>query len=138
MAELPANSRLLYRICTEKSRVEFGKYAGLTVGDILKIDEVYVAWLYFNRGTFSLKAELLEQLGITPIVKPGTSEAAWKEWRRAYGEQFTEDEKIHGRFVLAAKKRAYHKAMLAEAREAERYTKGQLQAINHGHGSGKK
>ena len=44
MAELPQNSRALYRICTKKSVIGFGKYADLTVGDVLKIDKQYIVY----------------------------------------------------------------------------------------------
>lgn len=132
--KLPQNSRPLYRICTKKSRLAFGKYADLTVGDALKIDEDYIVWLYFCKPDFSLHRDILDELGIIPIEKPGTDEAALKEYRWKKSQQFTEEQRMHGYFKKRnlLKRRAIGRLMAAK--DAARMTKGQLQSLNHGHG----
>lgn len=133
MAQIPANSRALYRIMTEKSVIGFGKYADMRVGDILKVDPSYIAWAYYTCSMVSFKTEILESLGCEPIQKPGTSEEALKRWYRKGLEGLTEEE-IREKFFhfrMAGKKVA--RARLADANDATHFTKRQLQAANHGH-----
>ena len=134
MAQLPANARPLYRICTRKSRLGFGKYGELyTVGDILKIDPHYLVWCYTAMEQISFASDILEELGVAPIKKPGTDKDAYFEWTRARSAQYTQEERMHG----AAKKKLREKsravANLMAAKRSTSFTKGQLQAINHGH-----
>lgn len=133
MAEIPAGSRALYRIMTEKSILGFGQYSDLRVGDVLKIDADYIAWAYYTLSMVSFKADILEALDITPIEKPGVSEEAFKAWKRKASEQYTKEEREHFHYALkrADKKAALHR--LCEAKRATSFTKGQLQALNHGH-----
>lgn len=137
MAELPNNSRALYRICTEKSRIGFGKYADLTVGDVLKIDKGYIVYLYYSAPKFSLHASILERLEMQPIAKPGTSEDELRAWRRKESAKYTAEERMHGWMKKRARIKRNAVGALMRAKEAARFTKGQLQAINHGRGSGK-
>lgn len=132
--ELPANSRPLYRICTRKSRLGFGKYTDFfTVGDILKIDPAYIVWVYTACEKVSFAQDILDELGLPKIAKPGVDKDLYFTWHRERSAQFTPEERMHG----AAKKkaRAKQKAIgrLVAAREATSFSKGQLQAMNHGH-----
>lgn len=131
---LPPNSRPLYRIMAMKSRMMFGKYPDLLVSDVLKVDRSYLPWCYFCLANVSFNDEVLAELGITQkIAKPGTSEQGWEDWKKAYREGFTEEERQHGRWVFRAKQKARARAKLAEAERAGRISKGRLQAANHGH-----
>lgn len=125
--------RVLLRRLTKKSRLQFGKYAGATIGSILNVEPMYLGWLYYNASNIDFDAEVKEALHLIDIPKPGTSPDKEREWRRAYSATFTEEEQEHGRFVKAARRKAYYKARLADAKRATTFTKGQLQAINHGH-----
>ena len=137
MAELPNNSRALYRICTKKSVIGFGKYADLTVGDVLKIDKQYIVYLYYSVPKFSLHQSILEELEMPAIPKPGTSDDALKAWNKAESAKYTEEERFHGYLKKRARIKRNAIGKLMRAKDATRFTKGQLQAINHGRGSGK-
>lgn len=137
MAELPQNSRALYRICTKKSVIGFGKYADLTVGDVLKIDKQYIVYLYYSVPKFSLHQSILDELEMPAIPKPGTSEDALKAWNRAESAKYTAEERMHGWIKKRNRIKRNAVGRLIRAKDAERFTKGQLQAINHGRGSGK-
>ena len=132
--KLPQNSRPLCRICTKKSRLAFGQYADLTVGDVLKVNEDYIIWLYYCKPDFSLHKDIIEELGLIPIPKPGTDENALHEYRHKIRMQYTDEEALHG---WMKKKRLIEKKkvgrMLA-VKKATSFTKGQLQSMNHGHG----
>ena len=134
MANLPENSRPLYRICTRKSRLGFGKYGELyTVGDILKVDPPYLVWCYTAMEQISFTADILEELGIAPIKKPGTDKDAYFAWRRERSAQFTPEERMHGAYKKKLREKSRAVAELMAAKRSTSLTKGQLQAINHGH-----
>ena len=132
MAQIPTNSRCLYRIMTEKSIIGFGKYGDMRIGDILKIDPTYIAWAYYNYPMVSFKDDILEALGCEKISKPGISEETWKNWKRKQWEGLSQEEidAILLRFRMAGKR--VRKAKLAQAVHNTTFTKGQLQAMNHG------
>ena len=138
MAQLPAGAVALYRIMTEKSLPGFGKYADLPIGDILKVDPEYVVWLYANYEKLSLKKDIIERLGIREIKKPGTDPEVLKEYQRAQTAQYSREERNHYFMKMAASRKKKAMADYIDAREAAHYTKGELQAINHGHGRGSK
>lgn len=135
--KLPAGSRPLYRILTEKSPLNFGKYADFKLGDVLKINEEYVVWMYATMPQISLHDSILERLGLPKIKKPGIDEQVLKDWHKREREKYTEEERLHGAYALARKIKRNKVARLMEAKDATRFTKGQLQAINHGHGANK-
>ncbi len=137
MAQLPAGAVALYRIMTEKSVPGFGKYADLPVGEILKVDPDYVVWLYATYDKISLKKELIERLGIREIKKPGNDPEVLKEYLRAKSAGYNREERAHYFMKKAKGRRAQDYAKYIRAREAAAFTKGELQAINHGHGSKK-
>ena len=133
MAQIPANSRCLYRIMTEKSIIGFGKYGDMRIGDILKVDPTYIAWAYYNCPMVSFKDDILETLGCEKISKPGISEETWKNWKRKQWEEGLSKEEIDAkllRFRMAGKR--VHKARLIQAIQDTAFTKGQLQAMNQG------
>ena len=136
MAQLPPNSVAIYRICTEKSLLGFGKYEDLPVGDILKVDEEYIVWVYANCEKVSFKKEILDALGVRQIQKPGIDPDILREWKRKQSEQFTEEERKHGAYAKYWGRKRAAKANLARVERSVRRTKGELQAINHGHRKG--
>lgn len=132
--KIPQNAVTLLRICTKKSIVQFGKYAGCTVGDVLKIDVSYVAYLYYSVPNFSLHADIIGELSLLPIPKPGTDAEKFALWRKQYSASFTEEERQHGSYLFVTRSKRRKVARLAAARRAEHYSKAKLQALNHGHG----
>ena len=134
MAQLPANARPLYRILTRKSRLGFGKYSDLyTVEDILKINPRYIVWVYSAFDKISFAPDILEELGCRQISKPGKDEEVSREWDRARSAQYTREERFHGWQKKKARLKAHAVVRLVTATRETTYTKGQLQAINHGH-----
>lgn len=136
MSTLPPGCIVRYRICTEKSVLGFGKYADLPVGDIMKVDEEYIPWIYYNKAGVSFHARILEGYGLEPIEKPGIAPDKFKAWvrqrHREQAEQFSEEERLHGRFIRAQKIQAGKRAALARAERETRFSKRQLQQMNHG------
>lgn len=132
MPELPKNSVALYRICSEKSTLGFGKYADLPVGDILKIDRQYIVWCYAHYDKISFKHEILESLGCRIIPKPGHDEEIMHEWCRAESAKYSREQQERGYYKRLRGKRAEAYAKLHRAEKETYYTKAQLQAINHG------
>lgn len=134
MPELPPNSRPLYRILTEKSRPGFGKYTDFTVSDILKVQPSYIAYLYFQHPQISFKEEILQKASITRrIAKPGTDIEGYREWERQQRQGLTPEQIRNGKIKRARLKKKKALGAYLNARKAEAFTKGQLQAINHGH-----
>ena len=132
MADLPQGCTVRYRIMTERSRMGFGKYADLTVGDVLRLDESYIAWAYYNASMVSFCDEILDALQLSRIDKPGTDPDAYKRWVHNFFEAMSDEEVMLFRLKL----RRIHRAQAVSAKaRAERYTsmsKGQLQARNLG------
>lgn len=130
---MKANDVVTLRVLTEKSKLGFGKHMDLTIGDILKIDLIYVGWIYYNHPSISFHKDILDKLQIKEIPKPGINKNYFYNWKNAYAiRTYSKEERMH--FVV--KKRAIKKrkayASLATAARAEHKTKGQLQAMNLG------
>lgn len=136
MGQIPANSVALYRICTEKSVLGFGKYADLKVGDILKIDEEYIVWAYASLEKISFHRDILDRLGLPTIPKPGTETKVLFDWRRRRSAKYSEEERMHGAFIKKIGKKREAKAKLIRAERSTYRSRGELQAINHGHRKG--
>ena len=136
--KIPQNAITLLRICTKKSQIQFGKYAGLTVGDIICIDVTYIAYLYYRVDNFSLREDVILELSLLPIDKPGTSDEKFSEWKKKYAEQFTDEQKQHGRWLFNVRSKKQKIANKCRVERETHFTKGQLQSINHGRWSGKK
>lgn len=132
MAEIPKGAIALYRICTEKSKLGFGKYEDYFVGDILKINPQYISWVYYNYEKVSFHARILELLGLEVIPKPGTAPEKHKDYLRRASQAFTQEQRRNGhyKFVCVEKKRA--KAKLCRVEREVNLSKAELQAINHG------
>ena len=134
MANLPPNSVALYRILTEKSVVGFGKYADMTIHDVLCVDEEYVVWLYAAKEKISLCRALKERFGLPDIPKPGVNMQVFYDYKDRISAQFTAEERMHGAFKKKMGKRAEARAILCDVKRQVTFTKGELQSMNHGHG----
>lgn len=135
MPNLPANSRPLYRILSEKSRPGFGKYADFTVSDILKVQPRYVAWMYFNNPQISFKEDILEKVAIRErIAKPGVDVDAFRRWQKQQREGLTPEQIRNGIFKMARNlKRKRIASMMRDKDYNKTLTREKLQALNHGH-----
>lgn len=138
MAELPQGARALYRILAEKSRLGFGKFSDCTVADILKIEQgEYLIWAYYNLSNISFKEDILEQLGVTRITKPGTDEGQWISYLKK-----RKKERYSGLDNTAFMRLRMHEKSLDKKRDMAHYIRvdracnksaSYLQAVNHGH-----
>jgi len=136
--KLPPNCRPLYRILTEKSKLGFGKYADFFVGDILKIDEQYIVWLYCSNPQISLHKDILDRLGLPQIQKPGVDDDVRKEWNRNKASQYTREQQEHYHYHLYRKRKKKAICKMLQGQSESHYSKEQLKAINQGHGNPKK
>lgn len=131
---IPINAVAKYRGCTRKSILGFGNYADLPVGEILKVDKIYVAWVYYNIEKVTFSEDILQELGIVErIDKPGVDRKAFYRWKDALYADIPEDKKD---LAYLAKWRGRKKAACANMRRVEKatsYSKAALQANNHGH-----
>jgi len=64
------------RTLTFKSMLLFGKYANLTVQNIVDSGKtLYLVWVYYNLDGISFNEEVLKAIGITEYInKPGSDE----------------------------------------------------------------
>lgn len=129
---IPENAVTTLRVLTKKSRLGFGKFADLTVADILIVQPEYIVWVYATMEAISFKDEILDEYHIPKIAKPGTDESIVSEWRHICGEGMTEEQRMHGAVKRKRGVKASAIARLCEAKRATRFSKRQLQAINHG------
>ena len=72
------STSVLLRTLTKKSQLKFGKYADLTVDQVITLYGAqglrYLDWVYYNCSNISFCDELLSELAITgdfKIIKPG-------------------------------------------------------------------
>ena len=124
----------LLRVLTKKSRLGFGKHADMTVADVIACHKSYISWLYYNMAGITFCEEILDEFEFVRIAKPGTSRDAEREWRKNQSAKYSDEERTHYNFRKSQIKRKVAKGRLAIAIGQETLTKGQLQAINHGHG----
>lgn len=130
---LPANCRPLYRILTKKSKLGFGKYADLTVGDVMKINPPYLEYLYYCHEQISFCKEIMEELDLEPIAKPGKDEERLKERDRAKSAKYTAEQRMHGWMKIRRTNKKIAILKMLDAEKKANYTKEILQAGNHGH-----
>jgi hypothetical protein len=71
-------TRVALRTMTEKSTFKFGKYADLTVRQLIQLKGLtgirYIRWVYFSMSNISFNEEILKEIGIHEAIriqKPG-------------------------------------------------------------------
>lgn len=70
------------RKLTEKSTMNFGKYADMTVSNVMTVDLDYILWAYYNNSHITFFDNILRQVGVTDkhkINKPGKDVEYFKE-----------------------------------------------------------
>lgn len=128
-----------HRILTMKSVLKVGQYPTCTVAEVLAADcATKIRELYYTIQEIDFTDEVKEAAGIfVSIPKPGVSVDAWNENKRrvsaAKFDAMTDLERIKywasKRRMQRAKRASYTKGNIL----AQSPSKGQLQAINHGH-----
>lgn len=131
--DIPQNAVTKLRIMTRKSKFSFGKFKDETVDTVLKMRRAYIAFCYYSIESISFADDILDELGIDRIQKPGKSEDALTEYQRKVSGQYPREERFHGwmkrkniqrKMACAKKARTYHEVF---------DTKGARQTKNHGH-----
>ena len=127
--------RVLLRKLAWKSKLGFGKFADLTIHDIMIVEPYYLAWVFYQFEMIDFIDEIKEQLQLIPIAKPGAEPDKLREWKITQSEQYTDEERMHNRMIRARKRKAQKVACLMAAKKLERFSarKSVLQAKNHGH-----
>lgn len=129
------SNAVLLRKLTEKSKLKFGEYADLTVGDLLKIGKKkYLRWCYYHCSMITFIDEILDILSIRDdflIEKPGKNIELFEKHTELING-FTPGlmkkiNKMHSSKVFKAKNKGRIK------RENRYFSKGSLQARNQGH-----
>lgn len=124
----------LLRKLSRKSTLKFGMYSDNTVQELLTFKRFnYLRWVYFNQDKITFMDDILDELSITEhyrIKKPGKCP---EKYRELYEEKKA---KISGKLKMITKKikNKNNRIKLAkfEGSEAKVYTKGRMQAKNHG------
>jgi len=74
---------ILLRKLSSKSLLGFGKYADMTVSQVIAINKkIYLKWCYYNLSNISFIDEILDELyiiGDYVIEKPGTDAKKWND-----------------------------------------------------------
>lgn len=131
--------KILLRTMTLKSKFTEGKYAGKTVDDVINKfnNKNYLRYLYYNIQNINFNEEVLGILGIKGgwvIDKPGVKKGEDKIWmRKAIGGIIGHNPDYKSRFgSLVREHKIYKKNKIMQSMKRNNFTKGQLQAINHG------
>jgi len=126
---------ILLRTLTEKSQLKFGKYADLTVREVINLQHPsYLRWCYFDCNKISFVDEILEELRIPEnyrIEKPGKNPELGKKleekmWGRMHGltKHITKG---------ITRKERVRKLARYSTRDSLKYSKIAMQRKHHGH-----
>ena len=124
----------LLRKLSRKSTLKFGMYADNTVQELLIFKRYnYLRWVYFNHDMITFMDDILDELSITEhyrIKKPGKCPEKYRELHEE------KQAKISGKLKMITKKVENKKNRIKlskfESSEAKVYSKGRMQAKNHG------
>lgn len=119
------------RTMTRKSLMKFGKYAELTVDQLIQQDKRhYLRWLYYNAAQITFTPDVLELIHIEEmqIDKPGKDERTGEAVREYLSHFVPMNARKH--FVWKDKKIA--KSNLASISHSTKNMKSYLQGKNHG------
>lgn len=125
------------RTLTEKSIINFGKYAGVSVKQLLSFNKTEVAWIYFNYEHISFTDSVLDAALVFKerrIEKPGNNKDGFYEYIAAVKAKGREGvARVISRNIRLSslKKRAAKRLVSAE--KAEEISPARMQAMNHGH-----
>lgn len=130
---IPQNAVTKLRIMTRKSKFSFGKFKDETVENVIRLQRAYIAFCYYSIESISFADDILDELKIARIQKPGKDEEALNEYQREISSQYTREERFHG---WMKRKNIQRKMAYAQKSRTIREvfeTKGARQTKNHGH-----
>ena len=127
---------IILRTMTLKSQLSFGKYEGMTIHQVLSLKHTrYLRWIYYNMSRISFVDEILAMINIRlehKIDKPGKNPDKGKEVDNiVFSHAGSDLKRIKAVSNANATKR--HDANRNRVRESMRYSRGNMQARNHGH-----
>lgn len=109
------NAVLRFRVMTEKSKIGFGKYKDFTVHDVIVVEPMYIAYLYYSFEMVSFCQDILTAMNIVPIDKPGVDKDMLAAWNKEYRRQHDDIQKKHHRYAVA--RRVRRKAAVRQRNE---------------------
>ena len=115
-----------------KSTIGFGRYSEMKVGNIIKVDLSYLAWVYFNQSKITFLPEILETIGIVGdhvIDKPGTSQWGHRNWKRDF---YRGDDESKLKIWHDKQRRDKQYQRTRNSIDKSRFSKGNLMHSNHG------
>ena len=131
---IPQNAVTKLRILTKKSKFDFGRYVGYTIGDAMVANRTYIPYVYYNISSISFCDEILDELDIIRIDKPGTSRDTFWKYQKMISSRYTKEEQEHYRFRKYQSRKSMARAQKARVDEEDFYTRrrNKLQTKNHG------
>lgn len=130
--DIPQNAVTRLRVMTRKSRFGFGKYADLTVQDAMIVNRSYVPFVYYNIESISFSDDILDELKLIRIEKPGKGKREWFDYQRAVSAEFTLEQRQHGAFKKERIRRSMARAQKARTDGEVYESRGKMQTRNQG------
>lgn len=125
----------LLRTLTVKSTMGFGIHKELKVGEVINLNKKqYLRWCYYNLSNITFTEDILIQLGITEeyrIEKPGKNVEHGVLLDELIFSMYSD--KAQEAIGKATEKRRSAKRKKNKLFDKIRFSKGNLQRLNHGH-----
>ena len=125
----------LLRTLTVKSTMGFGIYKELKVGEVINLNKKqYLRWCYYNLSNITFTEDILIQLGITEeyrIEKPGKNVEHGVLLDELIFSMYSD--KAQDAIKKSREKRGSAKRKKDKLFDKIRFSKGNLQRLNHGH-----
>jgi hypothetical protein len=123
------------RTLAEKSILGFGKYADMSVGQILTLKHTrYLRWCYYHCSMISFHVDILDKVSIFEqnyITKPGVDPEMYKVVNdRVMGSIGGLQKHVINKTNRARIKEQNKRNYMADQRK---FSKGNMQSKNHGH-----
>lgn len=126
---------ILLRTLTEKSILGFGKYAEMSIRQILDLHKsVYLRWIYYNLSGITFTDEILSKIFIRKsyrIPKPGKNPALNEELLTKLWNNMDYKQQAHNKRRTKAEAKTSH--MQLRAYDNVKFSKGRLAWKNQGH-----
>jgi len=134
---------ILLRTLTERSLMKFGRHAELTVMELLALQRTrYLRWVYFNCSKITFTEEILCKIKISDeyrIEKPGVNRDYADALNNRLMQKLLKMSNDSGSVQVYCKIKGHAKKDYKQGlgrkyfSEKHKWTKGSLQARNHGH-----
>lgn len=120
---------------TRKALIGWGKYKDYTVEQLITALPQEIVWLYYHVEWMTFTDDILDEVKIFEherIEKPGIDQEMFEKRLNNFIRSRYKNKDI-ANFVVAAKEKKRRRRALQIVEESVNFTKGQLQAMNHGH-----